>query len=322
MSTTAPIVTIGNAIVDIIARAEDQFIAEQGMNKGGMQLLDMQGAAQLYDAIGPAVEISGGSAANTAVGIVSCGGKAGFIGKLAEDEMGRIFTHDITAAGVEYSPAYADGERTASCIVLVTPDAQRTMNTHLGATLHLQPGDIDPERIACADWAYLEGYLFDAPGGPDCYAHVAEIARANGTKLALSLSDAWCVDRHRTDLQSFIQDKVDLLFGNEIEIESLTGQQGDAMLSALPDLAGEVAVTLGEKGSVIVTAAGQTHIGAQDGVNVVDTTGAGDLYAGGYLYARHHGASEAEAGRIGTIAAAEIISHIGARPETPLASLI
>lgn len=323
MANPAPIVTVGNAIVDIIARADDAFIAAQGMNKGGMQLLETaDAAARLYDAIGPAVEVSGGSAANTAVGIVSCGGEAGFIGKLADDTMGRIFSHDITAAGVSYAPIYADGERTASCIILVTPDAQRTMNTHLGATIHLQPDDIDPALVAGAEWVYLEGYLFDAPGGPACFARVAELAAASATRVAVSLSDAWCVERHHDALLGFVRDHVDLLFGNEIEIEALTGLKGDAMLAAVPDLADEVAVTLGANGSVVIAGAERVAVEAGKGIEVVDTTGAGDLYAGGYLYARQQGAGLEDAALTGTAAASEIISHIGARPETSLAGLI
>ena len=323
MAGHAPILTIGNAIVDIIARADDDFIEAQGMNKGGMNLIDTpEEAARLYDAIGPAVEASGGSAANTAAGVVSCGGQAGFIGKIGDDHIGGIFTHDITAAGVEYTPALHSGERTATSIVLVTPDAQRTMNTHLGACRHLEAGDVDPERVAAAEWVYFEGYLFDNPDGPACYERVAGIAAEAGTKIAFTLSDAWCVDRHRGALEALVFGGVDLLFGNEMEVERATGLKGDAMLDAAPRLAGEIAVTRSEKGSVVLAGEDILAVPAQTGLAVSDATGAGDMYAAGYLCARLNGGDRREAAMNGTAAAAEVITHMGARPEQRLSDLM
>lgn len=319
----APILAVGNAIVDIIALTDDEFLQKEGMNKGGMQLLeDAADAARLYERIGPATEISGGSAANTVVGIVSCGGQAGFIGKLGHDDVGAIFAKDITAAGVEYVPCYDPEERTGNCIILVTPDAQRTMNTHLGATRHLLPEDIDPERVAAADWVYLEGYSYDAPSGPACFSHVADLIKGTDTRLAFSLSDAWCVERHHDELLAFIDDHIDLLFGNQIEIEALTGLKGEAMLDAVAGMASEVAVTFGEEGSVVVSGTERIRVDAKKGISVVDTTGAGDLFAAGYLHARQLGGSLEDAAMNGTAAAAEIISHVGARPEQPLSSLV
>ena len=323
MSGHAPILTIGNAIVDIIARMDDDFIKAQGMNKGGMNLVGTpEEAVRLYDAIGPAVEISGGSAANTAAGIVSCGGRAGFIGKIGDDAIGRIFTHDITSAGVEFDPSLHPEERTATSIVLVTPDAQRTMNTHLGACRHLGADDIDPEKVAAAEWTYFEGYLFDNADGRACFGRVASVAAEAGTRLAFTLSDAWYVDRHREAIEELVVGRVDLLFGNENEIGRLTGREGDAMLEAAAKLAGEVVVTRRERGSVVVAGDDRVEVPAKQGLTVSDTTGAGDLYAAGYLHARQSGGDLREAAGNGTAAAAEIITHVGARPEQALSGLI
>ena len=323
MAGHAPILTIGNAIVDIIARTDDDFIATQGMNKSGMNLVETpEEAVRLYDAIGPAVEVSGGSAANTAAGIVSCGGRAGFVGKIGDDSIGRIFTHDITAAGVEFTPALHPEKRTATSIILITPDAQRTMNTHLGACRHLGADDIDEEKVADADWVYFEGYLFDNAEGRACFERVSAVAAEAGTKLAFTLSDAWFVERHREALEALVAGRVDLLFGNEMEVGSFTGLEGDAMLDAASRLAGEVAVTRREKGSVIVAGDERVAVPAVDGLRVSDPTGAGDLYAAGYLFAKQGGGDRHEAAANGTAAAAEIITHVGARPEQPLSDLI
>jgi len=321
MSSSTPIVTIGNAIVDIIARADDQFILDQGMQKSAMNLIDAERASSLYDAIGPATEISGGSAANTAVGIVACGGKSGFIGKISEDMLGRIFSHDIRAAGVVFTPVYAEDNQTASSTILVTPDSERTMNTHLGASITLGPYDMDEALIAGAEWVYLEGYLFDAPRGPDCYARVAEIAGANGTKVAVSLSDAWCVERHHAALSAFLADHTDLVFGNEDEILTLFPGSFDDAVRQISTMVEEAAITQGAGGSLAVRGVDKARVEADSDVRVVDTTGAGDLYAGGYLYARQKGHDLETAARIATIAASEVISHIGARPQEDLTKL-
>lgn len=318
------IVTIGNAIVDIIAKADDAFIRDQGMEKSAMNLIDGDRASSLYDAIGPAMEVSGGSAANTAVGVSTLGGNSGFIGKISQDILGKIFRHDISAAGVSFSAAYADENQTACSFILVTPDTERTMNTFLGACLTLDPGDMDEAMIAGADWVYLEGYLFDAPEGPACYQRVAEIAKANNTKVSVSLSDAWCVDRHHDALSTFLADHTDLVFGNEDELKSLFPKEDslDSALSRLPELCEEAAITLGNNGSTAITAHDRVSVSADQSVKVVDTTGAGDLYAAGYLFGRQQGMDKTRSAEIATIAATEIISHIGARPLADLAKEI
>lgn len=320
MPTPASIVTIGNAIVDIIAKADDQFIQDQGMEKSAMNLIDGARASQLYDAIGPAIEISGGSAANTAVGVTSFGGSAGFIGKISDDVLGKVFAHDIRAAGVSFPPVYDPDNQTACSIILVTPDSERTMNTFLGACITLNADDMNEELIAKADWAYLEGYLFDAPAGPDCYQRVAEIAKASGTKLALSLSDAWCVERHHDALMTFMADHTDLVFGNEDELLSLFPGDFDAALNRLPELVAEAAITRGAGGSIALTAHDRVAVPADQDIKVMDTTGAGDLYAAGYLFGRQRGDGLERSAQLATTAASEIISHLGARPMESLAA--
>ena len=317
--SSASIVTIGNAIVDIISKADDQFIIDQGMEKSAMNLIDGDRSSQLYDAIGPAMEVSGGSAANTAVGISSFGGSAGFIGKISEDLLGKVFTHDISAAGVAFPPVYDADHPTACSFILVTPDTERTMNTYLGACITLNEDDMNEDLIAGADWVYLEGYLFDAPRGPGCYQRVAEIAHAHNTKLALSLSDAWCVERHYDALTGFIADHADLIFGNEDELLSLFPGDFDAAVKRLPELVAEAAITKGAGGSMAVTSGEVVSVPAQQDIKVVDTTGAGDLYAAGYLFGRQRGDGLERSAQLATIAASEVISHIGARPLDRLA---
>ena len=319
---TASIVTIGNAIVDIVTRADDDFITAQGMTKSAMNLVDAEASRAIYDAIGPATEVSGGSAANTAVGIVSCGGDAGFIGKIAHDTLGRIFEHDITAAGVAFPAVYDDNSITASSIIIVTPDTERTMNTHLGACITLGPDDLDEAMIAAADWVYLEGYLVDSPQGPALFDRAAAIARDSGVKLAVTMSDPWCVERHHTALSAFVANNADLVFGNEDEIKALAGADLDQAITMLPQLAAETVITRSSNPSVIVTPAETRTVPVEKDVAVVDTTGAGDLFAGGYLYGRQKGLALDVSARIGALAAAEVISHYGARPETSLAGLI
>lgn len=319
---TASIVTIGNAIVDILTRADDDFITAQGMKKGAMNLVDADQSKALYSAIPSATEISGGSAANTAVGIVSCGGTAGFIGKISHDTLGRIFEHDITAAGVVFPPAYDDDSVTASSIIIVTPDTERTMNTHLGACINLGPDDIDEAMIAGADWVYLEGYLFDSPQGPASFRKTAEIAQANNTRLAVTMSDSWCVERHHAELTDFVANHADLIFGNEDEITALAGTDLDQAQVRVRELVAETVITCGSNPSIIVNGDGVTVVPVETDVQVVDTTGAGDLFAGGYLFGRQQGRSAEASARIGALAAAEVISHYGARPETRLATMI
>lgn len=316
------IVTIGNAIVDIISQADDAFIEAQGMVKSAMNLVDADQSKKIYDAIGPATEISGGSAANTAVGIVSCGGTAGFIGKIAKDTLGHIFEHDITAAGVVFPPVYDDERVTASSIIIVTPDTERTMNTHLGACIALGPDDMDEALIASADWVYLEGYLFDSPQGPASFERTAAIAADNGTKLAVTMSDQWCVERHHDALSTFIANHADLIFGNEDEITALMGCDLTQATGMLPQLVAETVITRGAAPSIIVENTEVVTVPVEQDVAVIDTTGAGDLFAGGYLFGRQKGLSLEQSARAGALAAAEVISHYGARPQTELASLI
>ena len=324
MSETAfDVLGIGNAIVDVISETSDDFLAEQNLHKGIMRLIDEDEAARLYAAMGPGIEVSGGSAANTIAGVAALGGRASFIGRVRDDELGDVFAHDIRAQGVSFKSAKAqEGPLTARCLVLVTPDAQRTMNTYLGACIHLGAGDVDTDAIAASRAVYLEGYLWDAPEGPAIFATAAQAAAKAGREVSMTLSDPFCVDRHRDDFLAFIREHVDILFANEIEIASL--YQVESFEEAAGRVSRDVkiaALTRSEKGSVIVAGSGRTLIGAHS-TRVVDTTGAGDLYAAGFLYGYATGASLERAGRIGSVCAGEIISHIGARPRANLRTLI
>jgi sugar/nucleoside kinase (ribokinase family) len=318
------VVGIGNAIVDIIARCDDAFLTRHGCRKGSMQLVDAAAMARLYGDMGPAREISGGSAANTMVGIASFGGRAGFIGKTANDEFGQVFGHDIRAAGVTFTtaPAAAGSEPTGRCLVLVTPDGQRTMHTFLGVSPQLGRGEVDAELIRSARIVYLEGYLFDRPEAKAAFRQAADIAAKAGRQVALTLSDPFCVDRHRAEFLDLIRTSVDILFANEAEVASLyransfdeaaRHAQADTKLAAL---------TRSEMGSVILSQGKTLAIPAAPVAKVVDTTGAGDLYAAGFLFGIARGRSLETAGRLGSLAAAEVISHIGARPESRLQDL-
>ncbi len=316
------VVGIGNAIVDIIGRCEDAFLAQRDLTKGGMQLVESARVSALYGAMGPAIEISGGSAANTIVGIASLGGKAAFIGKVADDEFGHIFAHDIRAAGVSFdTPPAKHGEPTARSLILVTPDGERTMNTFLGVSPELNHGEIDPATIRAGRIVYLEGYLFDRPEAKQAFRQAADIAIKADRKVALTLSDGFCVDRHRDEFRTLIKQQVDILFANEAEITSL--YQTNSFDAAAQQAAADVklaVLTRSEKGAVI-HADGMTTAVPAVPVNVVDTTGAGDLYAAGFLFGQAQGKDLETCGRLGSLAAAEIISHIGARPETPLREL-
>jgi sugar/nucleoside kinase (ribokinase family) len=318
------VVGIGNAIVDIIGRCDDGFLAQHGCTKGSMQLVDAAAIAKLYEATGPAVEISGGSVANTMVGIASLGGRAGFIGKTANDDFGKIFAHDIRAAGVTFAtrPAPKGSEPTGRCLVLVTPDGQRTMSTFLGVSPQLSGGEVDAELIRSARIVYLEGYLFDRPKAKAAFRQAAQIAASAGRQVALSLSDPFCVDRHRREFLDLIRSAIDILFANEAEITSLyqTSSFEEAARRAAADTK-LAALTRSEKGSVILGAGKSIRIPVEPVAKVVDTTGAGDLYAAGFLFGLATGRELETAGRLGSLAAAEIISHIGARPEIKLAEL-
>jgi sugar/nucleoside kinase (ribokinase family) len=317
------VVGIGNAIVDIIGRCDDAFLAQFGCTKGSMQLVDAATVLKLYDAMGPAIEISGGSVANTMVGIAAFGGKAGFIGKTADDQFGQVFRHDIRAAGVTFNtPSAGDSEPTGRSLILVTPDGQRTMNTALGVSPRLGGGEVDAELIRSARILYLEGYLFDRPEAKAAFRQAADIAAKAGRQVALSLSDPFCVDRHRPEFLKLIKDSVDILFANEAEITSLyeTTQFDDAARQAQTDTK-LAALTRSEKGSVILSGGQAIAIPAAPVANVVDTTGAGDLFAAGFLFGVAKGKDLQTAGKLGSLAAAEIISHIGARPEVKLEEL-
>jgi sugar/nucleoside kinase (ribokinase family) len=318
------VVGIGNAIVDIIAHADDGFLTAAAMVKGSMTLIDEARAEEIYASMGPGVEMSGGSAGNTIAGIASLGGRAGYIGKVRDDLLGKVFRHDITSAGVEFpTPAAADGPATARCMILVTPDAQRTMNTFLGACVNLGPEDVDADLVARAQVTYMEGYLFDKPTAQEAFRHAARLAHAAGRRVSLSLSDSFCVERHREAFLQLIEHHIDILFGNEAEIASLFETADfDAAVEKLRGMCDLAAITRGAAGSVIVTKDAIVEVPAAPVSRIVDTTGAGDLYASGVLYGLTQGKPLAECGRLGSLAAAEIISHFGARPEMPLSDYV
>jgi sugar/nucleoside kinase (ribokinase family) len=318
------VVGIGNAIVDVLSHAEESFLAAHALPKGAMTLIDHDQAGRLYGEMGPAVEMSGGSAANTIAGLASFGAACGFIGKVRADQLGEVFAHDIRSLGVRFDtrPA-ADGPSTARCLIVVTPDAQRTMATFLGACAELGPEDVDQALIGAAKVTYLEGYLWDPPRAKDAFRRAIEVAHGAGRRVALTLSDRFCVERWRAEFQALVADTVDILFANEAELESLyEAKSFDAALQAVRGKCEVAALTRSEKGSVIV-AGDEVHvIDAEPVKQVVDTTGAGDLYAAGFLYGYTRARPLAECGRLGSLAAAEVISHFGARPEIDLHSLL
>jgi sugar/nucleoside kinase (ribokinase family) len=315
---------IGNAIVDVIARAEEDFLLKQGMNKGTMVLIDEPRAEAIYAAMGPALEMSGGSAANTIVGLASFGSRSAFIGKVKYDSLGRAFAHDIRAAGVAYTtPPAADGPSTACCYVLVTPDGERTMNTYLGAAQALGPADIDAETVAASAVVYLEGYLWDPKNAKDAFVKAAEIAHQAERTVALTLSDAFCVDRWRVEFLHLMRSRtVDLIFANEAELHSLyqTADFNTAVAALRADI-GAAVVTRSEKGCLVFSPQGAEAVPAFPVERVVDTTGAGDLFAAGFLSGLARGADDRACGRLGALAAAEVIQHLGARPERSLRDL-
>ena len=318
------VIGIGNAIVDIIARAEEDFLLKQGMNKGAMALIDEARAQAIYDAMGPAMEMSGGSAANTIVGLSSLGSRSAFIGKVKDDSLGRAFAHDIRAAGVVYAtPPAADGASTARCYVLVTPDGERTMNTYLGAAQALNPADIDADMVAASAVIYLEGYLWDPKDAKDAFVKAAEIAHRAERTVALTLSDAFCVDRWRAEFLHLMRSRtVDIIFANEAELHSLyqTADFNTAVAALRADISTAV-VTRSEKGCLVIGPQGTEAVPAFPVEQVVDTTGAGDLFAAGFLSGLARGADDRTCGRLGALAAAEVIQHLGARPERSLRDL-
>jgi sugar/nucleoside kinase (ribokinase family) len=318
------VVGIGNAIVDVLSHIDEAGLIRLGLPKGAMQLIDGATAEALYQRIGPAVECSGGSAANTIAGIASLGGHAAYVGKVRDDAWGAVFQHDLRALGVHYATAPASaGPATARCFVLVTPDGQRTMQTFLGISVELGPDDVPAALIDRAQVTYLEGYLFDPPAAQRAFRAAARSAHEAGRKVALSLSDSFCVERHRNEFRELIGDHVDILFANEHEVGALYQTPDfDAALQLVRDQAEIVVLTRGPQGSVIARGSELHLIDAAPVARVVDTTGAGDLYAAGFLFGLTHGYDLARCGRIGAIAAAEVISHFGARPERPLRELI
>jgi adenosine kinase len=324
---TAPrydLLGVGNAIVDVIAKADDAFLVTHGMAKGSMTLIDEPRAKAIYDAMGATTESSGGSAANTIVGAASLGARTAFIGKVKNDKLGGAFTHDIRANGVAFDVKPAiDGPASASCYILVTPDGERTMNTYLGAAQNLFPADIDEQAVAGAAITYLEGYLWDPPHAKEAFVKAAGIAHKSGRKVALTLSDAFCVDRYRDEFRKLMRDKtVDILFANENEMHSLYQTADfDTALEALRGDIGLAVVTRSEKGCVVVQGKMTERVPAAPIEQMVDATGAGDLFAAGFLVGYSRGKDLRTSAQLGALAAAEVIQHVGARPLTPLKAL-
>ncbi|HSH61147.1 MAG TPA: adenosine kinase [Acidimicrobiales bacterium] len=320
---TLDVVAIGHAIVDVLTHADDAELARLQLSKGTMALVDADEAEALYAAMGPAVEVSGGSAANTAAGIASFGGAVAFVGKVRDDELGAVFSHDIRAEGVEYAtPPAQSGPTTARCLVLVTPDAQRTMSTYLGAATGLRPDDLDDDVIGRARVTYLEGYLWDPPEAIEALRRAMDVAHAAGRQVAFSLSDPFCVERHRNEFLGLVDDQVDILFANEAEAMSLTGAASlDEAVKSLIGRCQLVAITRGPEGSILVEDDAVIEVPAMPVDEVVDTTGAGDLYAAGFLYGLTHGADAETCASLGGVAAAEVIAHVGARPQVSLSKV-
>lgn len=321
------VVAIGNAIVDILAQTSDEFIESQsefGMQRGAMSLIDESRAKALYDLMGPTTEMSGGSAGNTMAAYASFGGEGAFIGKVANDQFGKVFAHDTKAIGVHFdTPPLTDGPATAQCLILVTPDAQRTMNTFLGASTRLTATDIDEELIASADITYLEGYLFDDDQAKAAFFLAADLVKKHGKKLALTLSDPFCVVRHRTDFSKLVENHVDILFANEEEIRELAlNSDTEAAHREIAPRCGICVVTKGKNGSTIISGDETVNVASIAPDQLVDTTGAGDSFAAGFLFGLTNGKDLAECGRLGSLAASEVISHMGPRPITPLKDLL
>ena len=321
--TVLDVVGIGNAIVDVLSHTDDVFIETNGLVKGSMRLIDPEEANLLYSQMGPATEISGGSAANTIAGVAALGGVAAYIGKVADDQLGDVFTHDLRAAGVLYDTDRLTGDMaTGRSMILITPDAQRTMNTFLGASNQLTPADVNEDLISSAQYTYLEGYLWDPEEAKEAFRHAMRMAHQHQRKVALTLSDAFCVDRFRDEFKDLVS-QVDLLFANEDEICSLYEVSDfDDALQAVRAAGPMAALTRSEKGSLLMSGDEVHLIDAVAGVDVVDTTGAGDLYAAGVLAGLTQGRELGECGHMGSIAAAEVISHMGARPEADLQKMV
>jgi sugar/nucleoside kinase (ribokinase family) len=317
-------VGMGNAMVDVIAHADESFLAANGLTKGAMTLIDSARAEELYAGMPPAVEVSGGSAGNTMAAFASLGGRGAYIGKVNDDQLGQVFAHDIRASGVAFDvPAAQGGAPTGRCLIFVTADAQRTMQTFLGAGSELEPDDVDAALIAASSVTYMEGYLWDPPGAKQAFLKAARLAHAAGRRVSISLSDPFCVERHREEFLELVEHHVDVLFANEHEIMSLYQTHTfDEALQHARSHCEIAALTRSEKGSVIVAGDELHVIDAEPVAHVADSTGAGDAYAAGFLFGLTRGMPLATCGRIGGIAAAEVISHVGARPEEELADRV
>ncbi|TWB75263.1 sugar/nucleoside kinase (ribokinase family) [Nitrospirillum amazonense] len=323
MTAELDVVGIGNAIVDVITQTTDVFLADNRLDKNSMRLIDTAEAEALYAKMGQGMEMSGGSAGNTMAGIAMLGGKGAFIGKVAGDQLGQVYRHDIEAVGSRFvTTDLDDGTPTGRCLILVTPDAARTMNTYLGAAVRLTPADIDEALIASAQVTYMEGYLWDPPAAKEAFLKAASAAHGAGRKVSLSLSDAFCVNRHLDSFRDLVAGHVDVLFANEAEITALYGTDFDQAVQAVRGQVAVAALTRSEKGAVIVTPDEIVTVPAAPVAKVVDTTGAGDLFASGFLYGYTRGRDMAACGAMGAICAAEIISHYGARSQADLRQLV
>ncbi|MFO0015603.1 MAG: adenosine kinase [Synechococcaceae cyanobacterium] len=318
------VVGIGNAIVDVLVQAEDDVLEAHQLSKGTMALVDEAAAELLYASVGPGLETSGGSAANTLAGIAQLGGRAGFIGRVRDDQLGTIFSHDIRAVGAHFeTPPASSGPTTARCLILVTPDAQRTMCTFLGASVLLDPSDLDLELVAQAKVLYLEGYLWDSEAAKRAFIAAAETARANGGQVALSLSDAFCVDRHRDSFLELVDGHVDILFANEMEITSL--YKANSFSEAVDQVRGRcgiAALTRSGDGSLLLSGDASIEIPAYRLGPLVDTTGAGDLYAAGFLYGHTQGLALDQCGHLASLCAGQVVTQLGPRSQVNLRQLV
>jgi sugar/nucleoside kinase (ribokinase family) len=322
MTGQIDVLTIGNAIVDVIAKVDEAFITREALVKGSMNLIDEERAETLYSHMGPATETSGGSAGNTAAGVASFGGKAAYFGKVRNDQLGGIYRHDMRAIGVDFdTPAAIDGPATARSFILVTPDGERTMNTYLGACVNLDERDVDAEIVKSSTVTYMEGYLYDKPAAMAAFRLAAKISQEAGRLTSITLSDSFCVERHRDDFLDLIRNSIDIVFANETEIKALykTKNFSGAVEAARKDCP-LVVVTRSEKGSVIVRGTDTIEVPAHPVKTIVDATGAGDLFAAGFLFGHTTGRPLAQCARLGSLAAAEVISHVGPRPEVNLES--
>ncbi len=318
------VVGIGNAIVDVISQESEDFVTQEGLVKGSMTLIDAERAEQLYGAMAAAAETSGGSAANTMAGVASCGGSAAFIGKVRDDQLGDVFAHDVHSVGVDFAvPPSTEGLPTARSLIVVTPDAARTMNTFLGASSLLHPDEIDVDLVQSAAVLYCEGYIWDVDITKEAIRKAVGACHAAGNRVSFTLSDSFCVERHHSDWLELLNGDIDILFGNELEMAALYGSDDfDAAINAVRGQVEVACLTRGPKGSVIVTADEIIEIPAEPVAEVVDTTGAGDLYAAGFLYGYTNGLGLAASGRLASMAASEVISHVGARSNVPLSSFV